>query len=112
MSADKKTWSDEVHAARAQAAGPQPVTPIVAVAGTLAHPVESAHGTAVREAEGLIEDTQRLLRCLNEDGFAATFGGNNFLAQAQALREALTELDVSRYAFGAAVAAQKKAGKG
>jgi hypothetical protein len=109
MSAPKKTWEEEARAARAiePPEGGSSLSGAVVLRAELARRVEGAHERAIREAEQLVGDVERLLGRLREDGLGALFSGNNFLGQAQSLQEALLALEASREVFGTALRLQK-----
>jgi hypothetical protein len=107
------TWENGVREARAAierpVGSPAPTAGAV-VCAELGRRLERAHETAVSEAEQLAEEATRLGRRLAEEGMGATFGGNNFLAQAQNLRDALVRFEDARAAFAMARGIQERDG--
>ncbi len=105
----EKTWEAHVREARAvaqPAAGASDV-----LRAELACRAESAHARAVRAAEELAADAQRLATRLSAEGIGAVCSGNGFLGGALALKEALVALESAREACGLAVRVAEKAGK-
>jgi hypothetical protein len=109
MSTEPKTWEQHVREARAieQPSGAAPITEAVLLRAEFARRLEGAHERAVREAEQLVDDAARLLMRLREGGLGALVSGNNFLGQAQTLREALVALEGSREVLSTALRCQK-----
>jgi hypothetical protein len=109
MSDEKRSWEAFAREARAVETAPagEPVTPALMMRAALARRLESAHESAVREAEQLVEDAARLVRRLKEDGLGAIVSGNGFLGRAQATQEALLGLESARDVCRMAVKLQK-----
>ena len=97
----EKTWETQVSEARAVERPGASAADVLRA--ELACRAESAHERAVRAAEKLAADAQRLASRLAAEGIGAICSGNGFLGEALALKEALVALEGAREAFGIAI---------
>ena len=97
----EKSWDAHVSEARALERAGAPAADVLRA--ELACRAASAHERAVRAAEKLAADAQRLASRLAAEGIGAISSGNGFLGEALALKEALVGLEGAREAFGLAI---------